>query len=97
MNKKTTLQTAEMIAENNFNDNLQKRYGTSVNEYMSREHSKEVLQEINILRSLFEKFGKTKTSNLTSAELKDFLTKINVKKNYIIIYIYIFFYSKLKK
>lgn len=87
MNKKTTLQTAEMIAENNFNDNLQKRYGTSVNEYMSREHSKEVLQEINILRSLFEKFGKTKTSNLTSAGLKDFLTKINVKKNYIIIYI----------
>lgn len=86
MNKKNTLQTAEMLADSAFNENLKKRYGTSLNEYMSREHSKEVLQEINLLRSQFEKFGKTKTSTLTLNELQDILTKINVKIFYIIIY-----------
>ena len=79
MNKKTTLQTAEMLADSTFNENLKKHYGTSVNEYMSRAHSKEVLQEINLLRGQFEKFGKTKTSNLSLFELQDFLSKINVK------------------
>jgi hypothetical protein len=45
---------------------------------MSREHSKEVLKEINLLRSLFEKYGKNKTSSLTPLEIQDFLSKINV-------------------
>ena len=46
---------------------------------MSREHSKEVLQEINLLRGEFQKFGKSKTSNISLDELQDFLIKINVK------------------
>ena len=65
---------------------MKKKYGTSFNEYMSREHSKEVLQEINLLRGQFEKFGKSKTSNISLDELQDFLIKINVKKNFIIYY-----------
>ena len=81
MNKKTTMQTIEMLADKTSDENLKKRYGTSVNEYMTREHSKEVLQEINLLRAHFEKFGKNKTSTLSLDELKDFLSKINVIKN----------------
>ena len=60
---------------------MKKHYGTSVNEYMSREHSKEVLQEINLLRGLFEKYGKNKTSTLSLNEIQDFLSKLNVIKN----------------
>ena len=83
MNKKSTLQTVEMLSDITLNENLKKHYGTSVNEYMSREHSKEVLQEINLLRSLFEKYGKNKTSSLTLIEIQDFLSKINVRLNLI--------------
>ena len=89
MNKNGTLQAVEMLTANNINENLKKKYGTSVNEYMSREHSKEVLQEINLLRGLFEKYGKTKTSSLSLDELQDFLIKINVKNINIIIIQYI--------
>ena len=82
MNKNNTMQTVEMLQGSTFNENLKKKYGTSFNEYMSREHSKEVLQEINLLRGQFEKFGKSKTSNISLDELQDFLIKINVKKYY---------------
>ena len=95
MNKKNTLQTVEMLQGSTLNENLKKKYGTSFNEYMSREHSKEVLQEINLLRGQFEKFGKSKTSNISLDELQDFLIKINVKKNFIIYYYY--HYSKPRK
>ena len=78
MNKNGTLQAVEMLTANNINENLKKKYGTSVNEYMSREHSKEVLQQINTLRNLFAKYGKSKNDTLTIEELQDFLSKINV-------------------
>lgn len=77
-NKKTTLQTAEMLADTAMDENLKKRYGTSVNEYMTREHAKEVRNQINVLRSEFEKIGKKKMSPISLDELYDFLQKINV-------------------
>jgi hypothetical protein len=80
LNKKTTLQAAEMLADNAMDENLKKRYGTSVNEYMTREHAKDVRIRINELRAEFEKFGKSKNSPLSLDELHEFLTKINVKK-----------------
>ncbi len=83
-NKKTTLQTAEMLADNAKDENLKKRYGTSVNEYMTREHAKEVRNQINVLRGEFEKIGKSKTNTLSLEELHDFLIKINVNKIIII-------------
>ena len=46
---------------------------------MSREHAKEVRNQINVLRGEFEKYGKSKTSSLSLDELFDFLKKINVK------------------
>ena len=80
--KKTTLQTAEMLADSAIDQNLKKRYGTSVNEYMTREHAKEMQNQINILRGEFEKIGKNKNSTLSLEELQNFLNKINVKINY---------------
>ena len=53
LNKKTTLQTAEILAGSATDENLKKRYGTSVNEYMTREHAKEVRIQINKLRGEF--------------------------------------------
>ena len=79
LNKKSTLQAAEMLAEGAVDENLKKRYGTSVNEYMTREHAKEVRNQINILRSEFEKIGKNKNSPITIEEIQDLLSKINVK------------------
>ena len=87
-NKKTTLQTAEMLADTAMDENLKKRYGTSVNEYMTREHKKEVQKQINNLREEFEKIGKNKMSSLSFDELFDFLQKINVKTYFIIKYLY---------
>ena len=94
-NKKTTLQTAEMLADTAMDENLKKRYGTSVNEYMTREHAKEVRNQINILRGEFEKIGKNKTSQLSLDDLYTFLQKINV---YILFIIYgIFLYIANRK
>lgn len=76
--KKTTFQVAGMVADTAVDENLKKRYGTSVNEYMSREHAKEVRNQINNLRNEFAKIGKDKTSPLSLNELYDFLKKINV-------------------
>ena len=81
IHRKNTLQAANEVAEDAVDIDLKKRYGTSIEEYMSREHSKEVLQEINLLRGLFEKYGKNKTSTLSLNEIQDFLSKLNVIKN----------------
>jgi succinate dehydrogenase/fumarate reductase flavoprotein subunit len=78
MIKKTTLQQAEMLVDNVIDENLKKRYGTSVNEYMTREHAKDIRNQINELREEFKKIGKSKTSTLSFEELHDFLNKINV-------------------
>ena len=77
-NKKTTLQAVEMLTDSAVDENLKKRYGTSVNEYMTREHAKEVRSQINILRGEFAKIGKSKVSPISIDELCDFLKKINV-------------------
>ena len=91
-NKKTTLQTAEMLADSAVDENLKKRYGTSVNEYMAREHTKEVRKQINSLRAEFEKIGKNKMSPLSLDELYDFLQKINVKLFFLIYIIYLIYF-----
>ena len=87
-NKKTTLQTAEMLADTAMDENLKKRYGTSVNEYMTREHAKEVRKQINDLRSEFEKIGKSKMSLLSVDELYVFLQNINVRILFLIFHIF---------
>ena len=78
LNKKSTLQTAEMLVGTAIDENLKKRYGASVNEYMSREYAKDIRNQINNLRGEFEKFGKSKTSKLSLNELHEFLKSINV-------------------
>ena len=80
LNKKSTLQQAELLADSAKDENLKKRYGTSVNEYMTREHAKEVRIQINNLRSEFEKIDKNKNSPITIEEIQVLLNKINVKK-----------------
>lgn len=79
LDKKNTLQTAEMLVNTAIDENLKKQYGTSVNEYMSREHAKDIRDQINNLRGEFEKFGKSKTSPLSLDEIFNFLKSINVK------------------
>ena len=76
--KKTTLQTAQMMAEGITDENLKNRYGTSVNEYMHHEHSKEIQNKINVLRNEFAQIGKSKTSSITFNELIDFFNQKKV-------------------
>ena len=83
LQRKTTLQTASEVVADTVDVNLKERYGTSIDEYMSREHAKEIRKQIEQLRNEFQSIDKNKDSFLTKEELKDFLNKNNVK-----IYIY---------
>ena len=76
--RKTTLQAANAVAENAEDIDLKKRYGTSIEEYMSREHAKEIRKKINSLRQEFQSIDKDKDSLITKDELRDFFNKKNV-------------------
>jgi len=79
---KTTLQAVSNIEKESVDQNLKARYGTSVEEYMSREHKKELRQEINNLRNEFKFMNKTKNSYITPEELIEFLKSKDSSKNY---------------
>ena len=79
---KTTLQAVSSIEKESEDQNLKARYGTSVEEYMSREHKKELRQEINNLRNEFKFMNKTKNSYITPEELIEFLKSKDSSKNY---------------
>ena len=76
--KKNTLQTAKMFAEEITDENLKNRFGTSVNEYMGREQSKAIREKINTLRNEFTQIGKSKTDTITFEELISFFSERNV-------------------
>jgi len=79
---KTTLQAVSNIEKESVDQNLKARYGTSVEEYMSREHQKELRKEINDLRNEFKFMDKTKNSYLTHDEIIEFLKSKDPNKNY---------------
>ena len=76
--KKNTLQTAQMFAEEITDENLKNRFGTSLNEYMGREQSKSIREKINTLRNEFTQIGKSKTDTITFDELTSFFNEKNV-------------------
>ena len=76
--KKNTLQTAQMFAEEITDENLKNRFGTSLNEYMGREQSKAIREKINTLRNEFTQIGKSKTDTITFDELIPFFNEKNV-------------------
>ena len=76
--KKNTLQTAQMFAEEITDENLKNRFGTSLNEYMGREQSKAIREKINTLRNEFTQIGKSKTDTITFDELTSFFNEKNV-------------------
>ena len=78
--KKNTLQTAQLFVEEITDENLKYRFGTSVNEYMGREHSKAIREKINLLRNEFTQIGKAKTDNITFDELISFFSERNVNQ-----------------
>jgi len=86
--KKNTLQTAQMFAEEITDENLKNRFGTSVNEYMGREQSKAIREKINTLRNEFTQIGKSKTDTITFEELISFFSERNVNISF---HIYNFF------
>lgn len=79
--KKNTLQTAQMFAEEITDENLKNRFGTSLNEYMGREQSKAIREKINTLRNEFTQIGKSKTDAITFDELISFFNEKNVNIN----------------
>lgn len=88
LQRKTTLQTASEVIADTVDVNLKERYGTSIDEYMSREHEKEIRKQINLLRNEFQSIDKNKDSFLTKEELKEFFNKNNVN---------IYLYYNIKK
>ena len=86
LQRKTTLQTASEVVADTVDVNLKERYGTSIDEYMSRDHAKEIRKQIEQLRNEFQSIDKNKDSFLTKEELKDFFNKNNVKIYIFLIY-----------
>ena len=78
--KKNTMQTAQLFAEEIKDENLKNRFGTSVNEYMGRAHSKAIRDKINLLRNEFTQIGKSKKDSITFEELTAFFHDKNVNK-----------------
>ena len=76
--RKNTLQAANEVAEEAVDIDLKKRYGTSIEEYMTRGHAKEIRKKINSLRQEFQSIDKDKDSLITKDELRDFFNKKNV-------------------
>ena len=80
INRKNTIQAAKELAAGTIDENLKQRYGTSIDEYMSRNRDKEIKKEISKLREQFQSIDKDKDSLISKDELKDFLNKTSVKK-----------------
>ena len=78
MLRKNTLQAANEVAEEAIDIDLKRRYGTSIEEYMSRAHAKDLRKEISTLRNEFKIIDKDKDSLINKNELKDFFNKTNV-------------------
>ena len=77
--RKNTLETATNLAEGSIDEKLKQRYGTSVEEYMTRQHTKDLRKEIETLRKEFIIMNKEKNSYLTKDELVEFFNKKSVK------------------
>ena len=77
LKNKTTLQIAAMVAEDAADENLKNRYGTSIEENMSRDHAKDVRKKLNELRNEFKLINKDKNSEISIEELTQFLNKRN--------------------
>ena len=78
--KKNTMQTAQLFAEEIKDENLKNRFGTSVIEYMGREHSKAIREKINLLINEFTQIGKSKKDSITFEELTAFFHDKSVNK-----------------
>ena len=93
--KKNTLQTAQMFVERVTDENLKHRYGTSVNGYMSHEHSQEIQEKINMMRNEIAQIGKSKTSTITFEELVQFFNERNVTIKLFYSFLFNYFYSQI--
>ena len=62
LQRKTTLQTATTLATTTVDQNLRQKYGTSVDEFMTREHQKNIKKKIAELRQQFQTINKDKNS-----------------------------------
>ena len=93
LQRKTTLQTATTIATTSVDPNLRQKYGTSVDEFMSREHQKEIQKKIGELRQQFQVINKDKNSYISKEELVDFFSLNN---QYNEVYYY-FYFEKVKQ
>ena len=87
LQRKTTLQTATTIATTSVDPNLRQKYGTSVDEFMSREHQKEIQKKIGELRQQFQVINKDKNSYISKEELVDFFS-LNNQYNEVCYYFY---------
>ena len=83
--RKTTLEAATTLVEGTVDEKLKQRYGTSVDEYMTYQYTKDIRKEIGKLRKEFEIINKEKNSYLTKEDLIEFFNNKTVKINKIYI------------
>ena len=87
LNRTSTLQHASNVFVNVLDPQLRERYGTSVDEFMSKEHQAQIQKRIRELRKKFQEINKDKNSFISVEELTNYFnqTKRNVYNLYTIL------------
>ena len=89
INRTSTMQHASNVIANVMDKNLCERYGTSVDEFMSKEHQVEIQRRIRELRGLFHRINKDKNSFISIDELMDYFNETKLEQDVQPYHIYI--------
>ena len=89
----STIQNASNVFNNVVVDSkLRDRYGTSVDEFMSKEYQLHIQNRIRTLRSMFQKINKDKNSFISVDELTDYFNQTKQETDVYILYFLTFYY-----
>jgi hypothetical protein len=75
VDRKNTLDIASFLTQQLLDDNLMKRYGTSLNVNMGREYQKHLEKKYHQLKTEFDSINKNTDDIITIDELTDFINE----------------------
>lgn len=81
INRTSTIQHASNLFESAKDSKLCERYGTSVDEFMSKEHQVEIQKRIRQLRGIFQQINKDKNSFISIDELMDYFNQTKLESD----------------
>jgi hypothetical protein len=79
VDRRNTLDVASILTQQLLDDNLMKRYGTSLNVNMGREYQKHLEKKYSRLKAEFDSINKNTDDIITIDELTDFINDLAVE------------------